>query len=65
MVKACVKSFFNNDELIIEKWVSLLMPKILNYKFWNRNLRKLVRIFLNCVSMKQQAPSPDMQSKPL
>ena len=63
MVKACVKPFFNNDELLIEKWVSLLMPNILNYKFWNRNLRKLARFFLNCVSMKQQAPSPDTQSK--
>jgi hypothetical protein len=47
LVKECVKEYFNNDDLLINKIVQLLMPKLKQNKFIKRNMKKMFRFFFH------------------
>jgi hypothetical protein len=52
MVVQCVLEFFNNDKELIKKFIQLLMPKLINFKFVRRNFYKIVNFFSKLFSTK-------------
>mmetsp|Transcript_18490 Transcript_18490/g.26850 ORF Transcript_18490/g.26850 Transcript_18490/m.26850 type:complete len:157 (-) Transcript_18490:882-1352(-) len=52
LVIECVSDFFGGDEDIIRKMIQLLMPKIKNYKWFRRNMKKAIRFFANLLLTK-------------
>lgn len=52
VVIECVKDYYDNNIVLIEKMIPILMPHVVQNKFFKRNGKKIMRFFLKLLQIK-------------
>jgi hypothetical protein len=52
VVIECVKDYYDNNIVLIEKMIPILMPHVAQNKFFKRNGKKIMRFFLKLLPTK-------------